>query len=409
MLKKILAVVALAASLEAVSIPPVLARSATGPATSESAPWWDTNANAANSRANLQETVLTPSTVPQITYLRSVTAPPPNQNCPQGLKAPVLAGGDLYAVTGGTFSKYNAATGALIWRKKPDPSYATAYTAVAFSGNTVIVGGYFCESETSVSGSVFAYNATTGAHLWTNNDGTSGVDGAVISGAYVITQGTDGSGACEITVINLSTGTNAWANPSCDGQNYLPLVVDGNVITTDPNSDMVAYNLATGTQVWSDPADGSAWQPQAGDSPGLNGKHLFATSPSGTVEGVNPATGAVQYTLSGALANGVLAVDASRVYADCSGDNDLDLCAYNLGTGAQEWDATFQTSTLAAEAGGVLYLDDGTALSAATGHVIKNGLWTSLTGSPSAIAVGDGRIAVVTEPRVLDLYGLPGY
>jgi hypothetical protein len=60
---------------------------------------------------------------------------------------------------------------------------------------------------------------------------------------------------------------------------------------------------------------------------------------------------------------------------------------------------------LAAEAGGVLYLDQGPALNIASGRTLAT-LWAGLTAT--ALAVGDGRIAVVTDPRVLDLYGLPG-
>ena len=40
------------------------------------------------------------------------------------------------------------------------------------------------------------------------------------------------------------------------------------------------------------------------------------------------------------------------------------------------------------------------------GQVIKK-LW-SPSPAANALAVGDGRIAVVSDPRVLDLYGLPG-
>jgi hypothetical protein len=67
--------------------------------------------------------------------------------------------------------------------------------------------------------------------------------------------------------------------------------------------------------------------------------------------------------------------------------------------------------TLAAEADGVLYLASGQALNASTGQVIKQvwGVGTYNDTAPTAIAVGDGRIAVVGDPRVLDLYGLPGY
>jgi hypothetical protein len=60
---------------------------------------------------------------------------------------------------------------------------------------------------------------------------------------------------------------------------------------------------------------------------------------------------------------------------------------------------------LAAEADGVLYLSDGSAVSTASGATITS-LWD--TDSATALVVGDGRIAVVNDPRVLDLYGLAG-
>ncbi|HEX9354222.1 MAG TPA: hypothetical protein VF933_10475 [Streptosporangiaceae bacterium] len=34
-------------------------------------------------------------------------------------------------------------------------------------------------------------------------------------------------------------------------------------------------------------------------------------------------------------------------------------------------------------------------------------LWD--TGTATALVIGDGRIATVTDPRVLDLYGLKGF
>ena len=106
----------------------------------------------------------------------------------------------------------------------------------------------------------------------------------------------------------------------------------------------------------------------------------------------------------------VLAVDTSRVYATCGR---LHVCAYNINTGAREWGSAELNAPpgLAAEADGVLYLDLGTALNAATGKIITT-IWGSAVFAvhpATAFAVGDGRIAVVTDPRVLDLYGLPGH
>jgi hypothetical protein len=76
-----------------------------------------------------------------------------------------------------------------------------------------------------------------------------------------------------------------------------------------------------------------------------------------------------------------------------------------------EWqDTQFAAPSLVAEATGVLYLDSGIALNAGTGKYIRT-IWQPSSSNPkaTAIAVGDGRIAVVPAPRILDLYGLPGY
>ena len=170
------------------------------------------------------------------------------------------------------------------------------------------------------------------------------------------------------------------------------------------NAAIQALSLGAGKLAWSR----SGWTFQSGDLSGATGKHLYATSPTGTVDSLNPLTGKTEYSLSQAVT--VLAVDLSRVYATC-GSSGKFVCAYNINTGAREWqDTTLGSKTaLAAEADGVLYLDFGAALNASTGKVIKT-LWTKFNGTTAAtaIAVGQGRIAVVTNPRVLDLYGLKG-
>jgi outer membrane protein assembly factor BamB len=166
-----------------------------------------------------------------------------------------------------------------------------------------------------------------------------------------------------------------------------------------------ASNLATGATAWSLTGH---WTLQRGDLSGAAGKHLYVTDPSGAAEALNPGTGQVQYSLGQAAK--VLAVDTSRVYATCGR---LHVCAYDINTGAPEWGSAELDAppALAAEADSVLYLDLGTALNAATGKIITT-IWGSaiFAAQPAAaLAVGDGRIAVVADPRVLDLYGLPGY
>jgi outer membrane protein assembly factor BamB len=412
MVRKTVAVLALAALLGTLSVSPGVAVSSAG-----TGDWSNTNSNAAQSRANLAEKVLTPSAVKKVQYLRSIVSPQisPRAACPGSVVAPLLAGGYLYAMTNDLLNKYDPATGQLIWRVTPDSSFTTTYVSLAISANLVVVGGYFCQSFSSPEGYIYAFNATTGAQVWTFNS-INGADQAVtVSSSYVVAAGQTAAGY-EVDVLNLSNGQQVWSGGGCLAASSTQPVVVGLVVMAyscdnQDNTTVQAYNLAAGAPLWNLPA---GWVIQSGDLAGSAGTNFYATDPSGTVEDLNPQTGQVKYALSQAA--DVLAVDTSRVYATCGSNGDY-VCAYNLGTGSLEWQNTqfyrkyLQTPALAAEADGVLYLDLGFALNAATGKVITK-IWESLDGGPgsaTAIAVGDGRIAVVSDPRVLDLYGLAGY
>jgi hypothetical protein len=336
--------------------------------------------------------------VAKVKYLRSMTAPPVSGFCrAQEAEAPVPAGKYLYAVTSGKVSKYNPATGKLIWRRAPPRHFG--YDWLAVSGNTLIASDVGCGSASEPGGIVAAYNATTGQLLW--RAGIEGQSGAVTASSYVVEAGADAAGS-EVAVLNLSNGGLVWSNFGCTTYDPNgPIVVGLMVISynCDQEETIAAYKLSTGTLEWTLP---TTWQLQRGDLSGSAGKHLYAIDPSGTVDSLDPQTGKLQYSLSRAVS--VLAVDTSRVYATCGSSQPFNVCAYNISTGAQEWQANY-SAALAAEADGVLYLDSGVALNAATGKVIKR-VWSGSTAS--AIAVGNGRIAAVTDPRILDLYGLAG-
>lgn len=414
MLGKTVAVLALAASCLAVGVPPSLAGSKSKTAAFTGVGWYDTDSNAAHSRANPAEKVLTPAAVAKVKYLRSVVAPPasPRNFCgPQSVAAPLPYGGSLYAITDGTLSKYNPTTGKLIWRRTLVQTSTTIYNSLAISGNLVIVGGIGCESASEPGGIVDAYNATTGALVWKAFPGT--LNDMVKVGAYVITAGSDAAGY-GVSVLNVSNGKPAWSSFDCgNGADPTRALVVGLLVMSygcGQNGERIeANNLATGAVAWSLTGN---WTLQRGDQSGSSGQHLYVTDPSGAVEALNPHTGHVQYSLNGAAT--VLAVDSSRAYATC-GSGDLHVCAYNISTGAREWQSPdLETNTplaLAAEADGVLYVETGAALNAATGKGITT-VWGStfgVTPPATALAVGDGRIAVVVDPRVIDLYGLPGY
>ena len=155
-----------------------------------------------------------------------------------------------------------------------------------------------------------------------------------MAGPYVVTAGADAAGYFT-DVVNLSNGKLVWSGGECYSNGaVLPVVVGQQVISygcdKHSNAAMQAFNLASGKMAWSL----SRWTFQSGDLSGATGKHLYAKSPTGTVDGLNPLTGKVEYPLKRAVT--VLAVDLSRVYATC-GSGGKFVCAYNISTGAQEW------------------------------------------------------------------------
>jgi outer membrane protein assembly factor BamB len=418
MFGKALAVAVLAASTVVAGLGPSLASSKagrTGPADSKAAlassevsPWSQTDSDPAASRANPAEHVLSPSAITKVKHLRSIVGPviPPRASCETSMVAPALVGGDLYVITNARLSKYDAATGKLIWRRNPDPSFDTAYESLSVSGGLVVVAGPGCEGESQPGGSVYALNASTGARVWSRVFDNE-IYQTVVDNGYVVAEGEDAAGDYTY-VLSLSTGKTAWDITSCDGSPSsvpVPLVVDNLVMSTECVNNgkpvIEANNLATGTVVWS--LHGS-WRFQRGD---LSGQQVYATNPAGAVVALNPQTGKLEYSLE--QAGKVLAVDNSRAYTTCHKGEDV--CAYNVSTGALEWRDTQLSGTprIAAEADGVLYLDFGVALNAATGRFIKT-IWVPQSNRrpANAIAVGDGLIAVGSEPRLLDLFGLPG-
>jgi outer membrane protein assembly factor BamB len=378
-------------------------------ATTVSSPWSQTDFNSAHSRANLSEQTLTRATLPKVQYLRSVATPldnRANQGCTfNTMVAPILTGGSLYAVANGRLTKYNPATGQVIWRRHPSAGLdatSLGFRGLSVASGLVIVGELGCDSVSDPNGFVQAYNATTGALVWSKPTTPTGgpLNQMVVSGAFVAAAGDSPGGGDVVSVRRLSNGAAVWHSFTNCGSGAVA-VMAGLVVSArcnPSNPALVASNLATGAPAWSLPG---AWTVQRGDHGGASG-HLFATNPAGSVVGLNPATGQTLYTLAGAT--NVLAADGARAYGDCG---TLGVCAYSTATGARVWNAQPGTVTpvMAAEAGGVLYLDQGVALNSGTGKTIE-ALWS---GGASGLAIGDGRIAVVNDPRVIDLFGLHGF
>jgi outer membrane protein assembly factor BamB len=381
-----------------------------------SSPWTQTDYNAAQSRANLTEQTLTLSTVPGVRYLRSIAGPPLN-GCLASAFIPVLTGGDLYAVANGRLFKADAATGNLLWRRTPDPGFSTDFPSISVAHGLVVLGEADCGSESDPDGHLQAFNATTGAAVWKQPITSFGgaLNHAVVSGYFVAVSGVSVGGGAVVAVHSLTTGAQIWTRGTepCGTESAVNvLVVAKEVVSGSCNASgnpiLMARALGTGTKTWS---RAGAWHLWRGDTGGLTGRNLVVTNPSGAIVDLNPLRGATRFSLSGAT--NVLAIGVARIYADCGPS----LCAYSTTNGALLWSDPGVTTLLAAEAGGVLYLDQGQVLDAKTGKAIASsaptptgqvGLWFN-GDKASALVVGDGRVAAVTDPRVADLYGLPGF
>jgi hypothetical protein len=369
--------------------------------------WRQTDYNAALSRANLYEKILTRTTVAKVIHLRSMTAPQPNPNgCSyEGFTAPVLAGGSLYAVAYGHVIKYSPRTGKVVWDSVPDPTFSHNLTTLSVVSGLVIVGQQYCGSVSAPTGVVQSFNAATGALVWSQNNvpypGRAPVRTMGVSGGYVVVAGSSAEAPNDISVLRLATGALVWYNAAGDCGYGTALVVAQRVISGGCGTPLTARNLATGAVIWS---RSGAWRLWRGDTDALTGRHIYATNASGSVVSLNPLTGKTQYSLAGAA--NVLAVAGARVFAACASSG---VCAYSLTSGSRQWDTQSGSATqLASSAGGVLYLDHGLALNTGTGKTMAT-LWAS-DSQATGLAVGDGRIAVVSgNGQVLGIYGLPGY
>jgi hypothetical protein len=377
-------------------------------ATISPGPWAQTDYNAAMSQANLGESTLTPATLSKVGYLRSVTAAPDpvefGCNPDQGYVAPILAGGDLYALANSRLVAYQASTGHRLWQRVPDPTWSSGFFSLAMSGNLVIVGSEYCGSVSAPSGNIQAYSAATGAPEWSApaNSTEGPMSAMVVADGLVIGSGSSSDAGTIVSAHQASDGKLVWQQSYGCANEAGPAVVVGGVVifAACTNSNDTPFlqgdSLATGALLWQ---RSGTWQVQRGDLATSAGKNVFAIS-GGSVFDLNPQTGATRYTLTGAAS--VLAVGSSEVYANCSATY---VCGYQLSDGHQLWQQPYGIQQLAAEAGGVLYFDDGQALNATSGAPLSY-VWQG--PDATALAVGEGRIAVVDDPRVLDLYGLPG-
>jgi hypothetical protein len=368
--------------------------------------WSQTDANAAGSRSNRHERTLTAATVAGLVRQhRYAPAVDTAGDCGAvGNSAPILTAGHVIEVSNDVLTTYNADTSKRLWSATLDASKTTTYNSVAAANGVVVVGGQDCESVSDPNGIEQAFNATTGHPLWSGITSPFGgaLEHMVVSGNSVVAVGdSEGSGSI-VSVNNLLTGGDVWFHSFGEcGESTNLAVVDGKVIYSHCDADgsnpvLEADDLATGTLAWS---RAGSWSVERGDTDASTSRHVFAVGPNGNLFDMAPQTGAIRRHLPGATH--ALAVGRARVFTTC---NSTQICAYSLGDHSLRWSVT-DASSLAAEAGGVLYLADGKLLRVGTGSLIAT---IGRHSQSNSLVVGNGRMARTHNERSLLVYGLRG-
>jgi outer membrane protein assembly factor BamB len=209
--------------------------------------------------------------------------------------------GVVYADTyfGQTVYAFNASTGHLMWSVSPSGCCLTG--AVTVSGSLAYV---------ELVGELIAYNATTGAHVFTATVDGGGGDTVAVSGGVAFVQS-----ANNLQAYNATTGAPKWsaATESGDVVASLTPAVDGSTVIVGTTRYLIAFSASTGHRLWTydSGSDNTVFLP-----PGIANGVVYAGSGNG-LQAFNEATGAVLYSddvgfcWSAVVSNGT-------VYAPCT-------------------------------------------------------------------------------------------
>jgi outer membrane protein assembly factor BamB len=375
--------------------------------------WTQADHDASGNRANTTATQITASNASTVSWLRGFTAPafsPDSPGCGEGWTTPVVVAKKAYAVASGRLTALDLVTGAQLWQRKIDPTDLSGSTVYAVTGGRVFVGQLSCQSMSDPLGSVNAYDAATGAPLWSQS--VDGLVGVAVSGRLVLGAGSSAGSGDTLRVLDAATGAVVWQRlntPTCgvDWRIVRDQVYYQDCNATGDPTAVVALRLADGVEAWRKATTLGA---DRGDRPGSDANVLVATNAgTRTTVVVDPATGANRFTATGM--DQVDAVGTNRLFGSCGGSAGVagTICAVDRATGARSWTSRIQAGfpqAPAASAATLLYLPSGQVLNSATGAVVTR-LWT---GQHSAVTVGNGYVVTVPGEfsRNLDVYGLPG-
>jgi outer membrane protein assembly factor BamB len=377
------------AALFCVLIGPVTAVAATTTA------WRADGYGPGNTGYNPIETEINTGTVASLDYRWSAVSPVVRFACSRQ-SAPVVADNRLFLTDQGGFAAYNATTGARLWTYRfADPTDART-PRLNVVGSRVFAAVTGCQSVSDPNGDLRAFNASTGALLWSVSRDAP-MFGMVVDKDVVLVSGEDVGGS-QVTAYRATDGALLWSRAanlvravSANGRVLInPVDEDGSTTGSELVDIRTGAALWTSTTVYSIQASGPAGGP------------LYATGPGASLVRINVETGAVVWSVPGAT--GLVSTDGPRLYV-AQGST---LVARDAATGAEVWShASSSPLGKPVIAGGVVYNTVSgrgvEPLDAATGANLD--FDAPFGGVVDHPVIVNGRFYVTTG-RVLDAFAL---
>jgi outer membrane protein assembly factor BamB len=251
---------------------------------------------------------------------------------------PVLSNGTVYVAIGDTAYAYNAMTGHLIW-SRPEAGTLNQTTlaggVVYFSNNQPTASVYALNATTGAvlwsaplageccglgavsvvngvayvtAGKLLAFNATTGAHLYTSSVTTHAGTPAV-SGGIVYLENVD-----TLQAFSASTGNRLWSKTTVagDDESSLDPAVDGSTVIVSTPQYVIAFNATSGARLWTHDAGSQIDYAPPSIADGV----VYVGSVEDGVQALSEATGAVLFSHAGECF-GSPAVSQGAVYVGC--------------------------------------------------------------------------------------------
>lgn len=336
-------------------------------ATTTSTNWPQFGFNVANTRFNNKETILSTSNVSQLTQAWSKSA-----GTSYNITSPAVVKGVVYITNGSYLYAFKASTGKLLWSINTNATNVLSAPAVAnnliYLGVGTSTGGSLNAYTTNgalvwqtatpndvpynnptvangvvyVGGnSLYAFNATSGALLWTGDIHYDDYAPAVVNGVvYADTY------FGEVAAFSASGCSPSPCEPLWTAQtstyiyyNAEPVVANGIVYVTCTDDKLYAFKASTGKLLWTAATGGEIIS-----SPAYANSVVYVGSTDGKLYAFNATKGTTLwattsynvYGSSPAVANGV-------VY---TGSNSPYIYAFNASSGTQLWSAAAGPSSL---------------------------------------------------------------